>query len=143
MDMATTACDREGLQVGSRPAGRDGVLSPPAQVARTMRTGTYLAVVLFSAAAFGCQSGNIPDDTPACDQWQTPVRPWPGDFVNDLAAADLNGDGKPDLVSANFNNNVGVLINRGDGDFADVVQYPAKDFPEAVTAADLNGDGKP
>ena len=35
-----------------------------------------------------------------------------------VAIGDLNGDGKPDLVTANLNaGTVSVLINRGDGSF--------------------------
>jgi len=60
-----------------------------------------------------------------------------------LAAGDLNGDGKPDIVSANaFESNVSVLINKGDGTFAEQVGYPTGAVPTGVAIADLNGDGK-
>ena len=36
-----------------------------------------------------------------------------------MAVADVNGDGKPDLVVANYSgNNVSVLLGNGDGTFA-------------------------
>jgi hypothetical protein len=61
-----------------------------------------------------------------------------------VAAADLNGDGKPDLAVANFQaNTVSVLLNNGDGTFAVGAGYPAGLGPRSVVAADLNGDGKP
>ena len=41
-----------------------------------------------------------------------------------VAAADLNGDGKPDLAVANDGDNtVSVLLNNGDGTFAAKVDY--------------------
>jgi FG-GAP-like repeat/Regulator of chromosome condensation (RCC1) repeat len=61
-----------------------------------------------------------------------------------IAAADLNGDGKPDLVvSGTTDNDVSVLINQGNGTFAAAVTYPAGTYPYSVVVADMNGDGKP
>ena len=61
-----------------------------------------------------------------------------------MAAADLNGDGKPDLAVANSGGDtVSVLLNNGDGTFAAKVDYPTGTRPLSVAAADLNGDGKP
>jgi hypothetical protein len=60
-----------------------------------------------------------------------------------LVAAELNGDGKPDLVYAN---EAGVLVrlNRGDGAFGDAVSYT---FGEVIIApqliaSDFNGDSR-
>ena len=59
-----------------------------------------------------------------------------------IAAADLNGDGKLDLVVANSNsNNVSVLIGKGDGTFLLAVSYPTGQFTTSVAIGDLNGDG--
>jgi hypothetical protein len=67
-----------------------------------------------------------------------------GDAPHSVAAADLNGDGKPDLAVANRDaDNVSVLLNNGDGTFAPGPGFPAGDDPYSVAAADLNGDGKP
>src|SRR5262249_20185023 len=54
-------------------------------------------------------------------------------------ALDLNGDGKLDLVEANYaTNNVSVLIGHGNGTFAAPVNYPAGVNPGFVAAIDLN-----
>ncbi|MFT3769070.1 MAG: VCBS repeat-containing protein [Minicystis sp.] len=59
-----------------------------------------------------------------------------------VAAADLNGDGKPDLAVAS-GLGVDVLLNEGDGTFAPKVEHPTGTGPTSVAVADLNGDGKP
>jgi len=42
-----------------------------------------------------------------------------------VAVADVNGDGKPDLLVANdyYSNTIGVLLGNGDGTFQSVVTY--------------------
>jgi hypothetical protein len=63
-----------------------------------------------------------------------------GNDAVSIAVADVNGDGKPDIVVANANG-VGVLLGNGDGTFQTAVTYGSLSGPVAV--ADLNGDGKP
>ena len=60
-----------------------------------------------------------------------------------IAAADLNGDGHIDLVTANsaFSaDSVSVLLSNGDGTFANQVEYDTVDEPNLVTVGDLDGD---
>jgi FG-GAP-like repeat/PASTA domain/FG-GAP repeat len=60
-----------------------------------------------------------------------------------VAIGDLNGDRKPDLVTANDEaNTVSVLLNRGDASFRAKRDYPTGHFPVAVAIGDLNGGGK-
>ncbi len=61
-----------------------------------------------------------------------------------VAIGDLNGDGKPDLATANQNENaVSVLLNLGAGTFAAKVDYATGAYPQTVALGDLNGDGRP
>lgn len=72
----------------------------------------------------------------------------------ETTAADFNGDGYPDLASANFGASngapygiaVSVHINKGDGTFKDFVDYSATDLEtdklRAITSGDFNQDGK-
>jgi hypothetical protein len=80
-------------------------------------------------------------------------------FAISVAVEDVNGDGKPDIVVANYCNMadgcpatggpsgvVSVLLGNGDGTFQPAVSWPAGgsyDFAIAVTVADVNHDGKP
>lgn len=79
-----------------------------------------------------------------------------GFFAFSVAVADINGDGKPDLIIANncgdilncFNNqdngSIGVLLGNGDGTFQAAQTYFSGGFyANSVTVADVNGDRKP
>jgi len=60
-----------------------------------------------------------------------------------IAAADLNGDGRIDLVTtSSLSHVVAVALGRGDGTFGPAQQFPAGTSPFGIVPADFNGDGK-
>jgi len=61
-----------------------------------------------------------------------------------VIAADVSGNGRMDLISANFGNGgtLSVLTNNGSGGFVLAATYPVGTNPRSVVAADVNGDGK-
>src|SRR5690349_10405328 len=60
-----------------------------------------------------------------------------------VAVGDLNGDKKPDIVTANSDNNtVSILLGKGDGTYLPQVQYATGKRPTTVAVADFNGDAK-
>lgn len=61
-----------------------------------------------------------------------------------VASADLNGDGWPDIVTANGSDGTfSVMLNDGTGAFPSVKQYAAGPDVTLLAVWDLNGDGRP
>jgi Calx-beta domain/FG-GAP-like repeat/FG-GAP repeat len=61
-----------------------------------------------------------------------------------FAAADFNGDGRPDFAATDAEgNSVAVLLNDGTGWFAAPVKFAVGTRPSSVAVADLNADGQP
>ena len=58
----------------------------------------------------------------------------------DLASADLNGDGRPDLV-ASAGDGIAVLLGRGLGRFAPATRIPLEHRPRAIVLTDFDRDG--
>ena len=73
-----------------------------------------------------------------------PFTAWRG-----IAAGDINGDGKPDLVvSSAVAGQEGIFIYQnistsGSVSFASPIFYPVQGFGTAIKIQDINGDGKP
>jgi hypothetical protein len=71
-----------------------------------------------------------------------------GSFPLSVTVADVNGDGKLDLIVAGGSNAVSVLLNTtspgaATPNFAARQTFTAGTDPNSVTTADVNGDGKP
>jgi hypothetical protein len=77
-------------------------------------------------------------------RFSAPVRATTGRSPGALATADFNGDGKPDLATADYRSGmVSVLLGRGDGSFAARTAHRTTRYPWDVAAADLNADARP
>ena len=70
--------------------------------------------------------------------------------LSDLELADIDGDGKPDIVTANYSTaglsilrNTAVTGTVNAGSFAARVDYTSVSYAVFITTGDLNGDGKP
>jgi hypothetical protein len=63
-----------------------------------------------------------------------------------VAVGDVNGDGRPDLITADYNlgaDSVSVLLGNGDGTFGSATNYGFNNGkPRSVALADVTGDGK-
>jgi hypothetical protein len=93
-------------------------------------------VALFAFFVWGCQLQAQVSFYPSCS-------PTVGAAPIVVTTADLNGDGKLELVCANSGGDtLSILTNDGSGGFAVASSPVVASNPEAVTAADLNGDGK-
>jgi hypothetical protein len=72
-----------------------------------------------------------------------------GPFLSSMTVADVNGDGKPDIITTDYHyGQVSVLLNTTTAGattptFAPPETFPAGSDPVAVAVADLSGDGKP
>ena len=73
----------------------------------------------------------------------TAMRLTTGNAPYSLVAADLNGDGRPDLIASNNGDStVTVFLQSGNGAFQPGVTYNVGKWPYSVAVGDFNGDGK-
>jgi large repetitive protein len=67
-----------------------------------------------------------------------------GDHPDAIAAADLNGDGRADLVAGNSSSNdVSIFLGSGGGAFASEIRVTTGPSPSALVVRDLDGDARP
>jgi len=62
--------------------------------------------------------------------------------ASQVIAADLNRDGKPDLVVSSYPSALTIFLGNGDGTFQSRVYQSFTDFAGHIAVADLNGDSK-
>jgi len=101
-----------------------------------------LAVIL--APVFNVSCGGPSSGNPATSTTPT-FRVAAGSAPGSVEIADVNGDGKPDLVVANEqSNDVTVLLGDGKGAFSQAkgCPFPAGHDPNDIAVGDFNRDGK-
>jgi len=64
-----------------------------------------------------------------------------GKDANEMCAADFDGDGSLDVAAVPGNDSVAILLNNGDGTFAEAAMYWVSAHTWSVDAADFDGDG--
>ena len=77
---------------------------------------------------------------------QTTYSTGAGSNPRGVAVADVNSDNKPDIVVADYtSNNVGVLLNAGNGTFLAQTNYSTGSGSSlySIAAVDVNSDNKP
>jgi hypothetical protein len=81
---------------------------------------------------------------PAAAQFKNPVLYQVGTEPQVVLAADLNNDGKPDLVTADFTSlDISLLKGNGNGRFQPAMQISTAYGPQAIAIGDFNHDGNP
>merc|ERR1712038_1516000 len=70
--------------------------------------------------------------------------PLPGGamYTRSIASADINDDGMIDILVGNRDQNNQLLLNDGDGSYAEAIDLPGGAMATfSIAAADVNGDG--
>jgi hypothetical protein len=175
LDVAVVSC---GPSAGIPDCGQgDGVVS----ILLGNGDGTFQAAVPYNSGAISPRSVSIADlkgdgipdlvvngcVTPGCLQdgalavllgngdgtFQAAVTYDSGFGTGAIAVADVNGDGKPDLIAVDYCTSylsscptsafVGVLLGNGDGTFQTPLFFESGANPASLAVQDVNGDGKP
>jgi hypothetical protein len=126
---------------------------PPARELALVRTGSGVELAALDAGDSGLSFYSRGADG-KFTRTAVPVVPGVGALPVRLAAGDLNGDGRDDLVvAATGSNQVFVYLQNADGSFglqpADGSPWPSPNYqvgvgvnPSAITLTDVDGDGR-
>jgi len=127
------------------PAGVSGVTAPTGVAVADLNGDGRADIVVASSSGCCPWSGGIGVlMNGGSGTFQPPVyyADPAGVDTGQVAIADLNGDGRADVVETSLAGNVAIFLGNGDGTFQTAinVSVPA---PSAVAIGDLNGDKKP
>ena len=65
-----------------------------------------------------------------------------GDGPGRIAIGDVDGDGSPDIVAANYLSRSVTVLRGYKGTFMPTATIPVGNHPQGIALGDLNGDGK-
>ncbi|WP_324673669.1 FG-GAP-like repeat-containing protein [Hymenobacter sp. GOD-10R] len=153
--LSNTASTQQALKVFSQQAGgkKAGTATVNGNTLSFNPTTDFKSgEIVFATVTASAQSTSGAAATPHIFQFTTAVSPSTGTFISrqevpvgvqpvDLASGDLDGDGDPDLLTADFNSNtVSVRRNDGTGSFSGN-QTIAFTAARSLALGDIDGDG--
>ena len=126
-------------------AGLQDILPVPVSLAVGELDGDGLADIAVTFRA--CTRGGMPGGVVLLfgtgdGSFRAPVVTQLPGLIGDIKAADIDGDGKLDLIISSYRN-VTVLAGNGDGTYQVPVSFGAGEGAYVMDAGDINGDGRP
>ena len=137
-EVATTSGTLSPRLTLSATTGQVLIQSDSGEIVQSLQPGVYLLTV---SQATGAGSYRL---TTAFAQTSLPFAPLAsGSGTDSVAVGDLNGDGIPDIVTANrVADTVSVFLGTGDGTFEPPQTYAVGARVWSVTLADVTNDGR-
>lgn len=140
----TVACPKIGAAPKCHNFTQNALLRYDSSPRTTVKTA-FLTIGLTTAffAVLFIAASRLPSGTPVSGGFNRIVIPV-GKAPGSIAIADVNHDGKPDIIVANTaDETVSVLLGDGKGRFSPAPgsPFPCNPNPNDIAVADMNGDG--
>jgi hypothetical protein len=131
--VAPVLVDRAGNVLAAPFIRNFSVANIPGYVFENLNNGSPAVATSLSLAPGAASDGSF----------SSTVQVGVGASPYNLASGDLNGDGRLDVVTANYGGgSISVLMGNGNATFAPAVNYAAGSNPFGIGLGDLNGDGR-